>query len=137
LYEGIKFGRKYSSASVVKGIASTTAGVLVVHSQDDESVPPAHGYDKFYRAYYKDSRVRFKLYKDKGHSYVMYSDAAAEYRNQLNDDYLKYVEQNGLEFNEQTKSRFMLTHLNKKLCFEPNAELVQEIVALYDEYCVK
>lgn len=137
LYEQIKFGAEYTNISAIAGLKNTDAGVLIVHSQDDTTVPVVYGYDKFYEAFGESDSERFDfvLYEDRGHSYLFYSEAANAYREQLNADYRTYVETNGGAYNEETKIAFMQEHLDKKQCFEPDSELMQQIMALYDGCC--
>lgn len=74
LYERVKFGEA-AEVSVLDGIASSDAPVLIVQSMDDTSVPPAYGYDYFYGAYANDARVEFLLYEDRGHTDLLYAEA--------------------------------------------------------------
>ncbi len=136
VYEQIKFGPEYTNISAIEGMKNAEAGVLVIHSQDDTTVPAMYGYDKFYEAFSESERFAFVLYEDRGHSYLFYSEAANAYREQLNADYRTYVEASGGEYNEEIKTEFMRQYLDKKKCFEPDPELMQQIMALYDAYCV-
>ncbi len=135
LYERIKFGKEYTSVSAIKGMEKTDAGIMIVHSKDDTTVPTEYGYDKFYEAFGDNERFRFVLYEDKGHDYLFYSEAAWAYREQLNKDYKSYVEDNGREHNAETKEAFMNEYLDKKKCFEPDPVLMEQIIEMFDDYC--
>ena len=135
LHERIKFGKQFSSLTAVQGMANTEAGIMIVHSKDDTTVPAKYGYDKFYEAYADSKRFEFIIYEDKGHEYLFYSEAAWAYREQLNADYKSYVEDNGREYNAETKAEFMNGHLDKKQCFEPDPILMEKIINMYDQYC--
>ena len=65
----------------------------------------------------------------------MYSDDSKAYRDELNENYKNYVESSGKEYSEETKSEFMAKNLDKKKCFEPDKELMERIVGLFDEWC--
>ena len=132
-YERLKFGRDYTAITAVEGMRSSDAKILVVHSRDDVTVPTEYGYDRFYREFGEDERFAFVLYEDRGHDYLFYSDAAWEYRERLNADYLVYVEANGGEFNAEIKERFMRERLDKRACFEPDPVLMERIFAMFDE----
>ena len=108
---------------------------LIRHGKDDETVPATYGHDTFYEAFGTDGQVDYLLYEDKGHNLLFYSDAANAYREQLNQDYAKYVAKNGGVESEALKEDFMKAHLDKKVCYEPNPELMEEIIALYDKCC--
>ena len=117
-------------------MSASSAGIMVIHSKDDATVPTKYGYDKFYEAFADDDRFDFVLYENRGHDYLLYSDASREYRNKLNEDYKNYVESSGKEYSAQTKEEFMTQNLDKKKCFEPDKELMERILGLYDKYCI-
>ena len=135
LYERIKFGKEFTAVSAIQGLEKTNAGIMVVHSKDDATVPTKYGYDKFYEAFGNSDRFEFVLYEDKGHDYLFYSEAAWAYREQLNADYKSYVEDNGREYSAETKEEFMNGYLDKKQCFEPDPILMKQILNMFDTYC--
>lgn len=137
LYERIKFGKEYTAISAIEGLAKTNAGIIIVHSKDDTTVPTTYGYDKFYKEFGSSDRFEFVLYEDKGHDYLFYSEAAWAYREQLNKDYKSYVEDNGKEYCAETKEEFMNGYLDKKQCFEPDPILMKQILNMFDTYCGK
>ena len=137
LYERIKFGKEYTAISSIEGLAKTNAGIMIVHSKDDTTVPTKYGYDKFYEEFGSSDRFEFVLYEDKGHDYLFYSEAAWAYREQINEDYKSYVEDNGKEYCAETKEEFMNEYLDKKQCFEPDTVLMEQILDMFDSYCVK
>lgn len=71
LYERIKFG-KYAATSAVKSIADTDANIMVIHSDDDTTVPVRYGYDKIYEKYADCDRFTFVPCKYKGHDIRSY-----------------------------------------------------------------
>ena len=108
------------------------ADIMVVHSQNDATVPIQYGYDKFFEQFADSDRFRFVHYDDRGHDYLFYSEAAWEYREQLNADYKSYVEEGGREYCAEVKKEFMDAYLDKKQCFEPDTELMGQIIAMFD-----
>lgn len=137
LYERLKFGSEYTSVSAIGGMEKTDAGIMIVHSKDDTTVPTECGYDKFYEVFGDSNRFEFVLYEDRGHDYLLYSEAAWAYREQINADYKSYVVDNGREYSAETQEEFMNEHLDKKQCFEPDSILMGQILEMYDAYCVK
>jgi len=135
LYERMKFGTKLSSLSALDGMKSTDAQIMIVHSADDETVPIEYGYDKFYAEFKDNARFNFVLYEDKGHSLLFYSDEANEYREALNAEYLKYLDENDLKPREATKSAFMRANLDKKKCFALDDALMSQILEMYNDAC--
>ncbi len=135
LYELLKFGKEFTSVTAVQGMANTDAGILIVHSRNDTTVPASFGYDTFYKNFGTSDRFSFVLYEDKGHDYLFYSPAAWEYRETLNAAYKSYVEESGLTYSAETKETFMNGHLDKKQCFEPDPALMTQILTMFDTYC--
>jgi len=70
-------GAKEYSAS--EGFAGTRADIMIVHSSDDQNVSLSSGFDIYYSKFKNNSRFRFKLYKDRGHLLIFYTDAARAY----------------------------------------------------------
>ncbi len=137
LYERIKFGGEFTSVSAISGMEKTEAGIMVVQSKNDTTVPTKYGYDKFCEAFGDSDRFTFVLYEDRGHDYLFYSEAAWAYMEQINAAYKSYVEDNGREYSAEVKEEFMNRYLDKKQCFEPDPILMGQILEMYDAYCQK
>jgi pimeloyl-ACP methyl ester carboxylesterase len=135
LYELLKFGGEYADASAVEGIRNSNAQILIVQSADDTTVPMECGYVDLYAAFGNSERVRFRLYENRGHNYLFYSEASYAYREQLNKDYDAYVQSHGGVYNDQIKEEFMDANLDKKQCYEPDPELMAQILGIYDSVC--
>ena len=134
LYERLKFG-EYATYSAIDGFAESNAGIMVLYSKDDTSVLPENGYDKFYDVYGDNPRFSFIEYEDRGHGYIYYSEAARNYRDQLNKDYTAYVEANGGEYSAEMKAAFMEKNLDKSKCYEFDYDLMEQILEFYDSCC--
>ena len=132
MYERMKFGAEYTDLSGVEGMANTDARIMIVHSADDETVPIGYGYDTYYEAFAGSERFEFVRYEDRGHGYLFCSDAAEAYRDEINAGYTAYIEGNGLEYNAENKAAYMV-NFDKKRAFEPDMELVGQIIAMFDE----
>lgn len=131
LYEFLKFGA-YSTCSVLDGISKTNGKVMIVHSMDDVTVTPEIGYNVFYKEYREDPRVTFVSYTNRGHDRLFYSLQAEVYREQLNEDYLVYVEQHGGKHNGEIKEEFMDQYLDVSQCFALDLNLMEQILNLFD-----
>lgn len=135
LYERMKFGTELSSICALDGMKSTDAQIMIVHSGDDTTVPIEYGYNKFYQEFKGDARFEFVLYEDKGHSLLLYSDTANEYREAINDSYASYLDKNNIKPSESVKNDFMEANLDKKKCFAPNEALASQILETYNKAC--
>lgn len=131
MYERLKFG-KYATYSAMDGFADSGAGIMVICSKDDTTVPPEMGYERFYQTYGNDARFSFVEYEDRGHSYIYYSEEAMHYRDQLYQDYTAYVEANGGEYSAEIMTEYMGRHLDKRKCYELDYDLMQRILDFYD-----
>ena len=134
LYERLKFG-KYAAYSAIDGFANTKASIMIIHSKDDHTVLPENGYEKFYDVYGNNSRFSFIEYEDRGHGYIYYSEAAKDYRDQINEDYISYVEAHGGQYNAEVKAEFWEKNLDKSQCYEFDYDLMEQILGLYDSCC--
>lgn len=92
LYERLKF-KEYAQFTSEKGIINSDAKLFIIHSEDDEVVNKKFSYDVYYNLYqnkYKNTdKIKFKLYKNKGHNYIFYKQDKLEeilqfYRNEFN-----------------------------------------------------
>lgn len=70
IYEKLKFG-KYAVQTGMEGFEKSDAAVMVVHSENDTTVPIQYGYDIYYEKYSNDPRFLFVRYKDKGHNNIL------------------------------------------------------------------
>lgn len=133
LYERIKLG-KYASFSCMEGFEHSAAGVMMIHSEDDEMISRKYAIDIFKELYENNPRFQFIQYKDRGHNYVYYSDAAREYKDSINIEFEEYVKSLDVELSSEIKESYLYNHLNKELLFILDEELMNRIVNFYDNY---
>ena len=81
LYELILFGDD-AKGTAVSGLKNSSCTVMVIHSSDDDIVPPEYGYDRLYNEFGDDDRFTFIRYEDRGHKYLDLSEEAREYMKQ-------------------------------------------------------
>lgn len=70
LYERLKFG-DYATLTSMDGFKNSDAKVMIVHSEDDTTVPIIYGYDIYYAEYADDPDFAFVRYTDRGHSSIL------------------------------------------------------------------
>ena len=132
LYERLKFG-EYSGYSVLDGFAACDAKIVVVHSTDDATVPVTIGYDQFYEEYAEDPRFTFVSFDDRGHDRPYCSPAAFERTERLNEAYLEFVDEQGLEHGARTKEIFFEQYEDWVLCFELDPDLCALILQTFGQ----
>lgn len=132
MYERILFG-KYAANTSMDGFEHSNAGVMVIHSEDDQVVQKQYGYDIYYQKYKDSARFKFIAYDDKGHSELYYSDFAIQYINRFNRDFEKHFESN--EFTPDAKIKYLKDNLDRDIWTNLiDEELFEEIVDFYDSY---
>ena len=83
-------------------------------------MPLAQGYDQYFARYQADPRFHFKLYEDRGHLFIFYTDAARAYTH-------KYVTEANAVLTEYGQ-----THVfDKKVGFETDEEFLAGILEFY------
>ncbi len=137
LHELIKYGG-YALNTAMAGFAKSTAPVMILHSADDEVVPPQYGYDIYYEKYKDDSRFRFILFEDKGHNYFN----VETYKDTFNAEFDKWLEtldydykaaENKDRFSKE-KADYIHEHFDRdKWCSTLDTELFEDFVRFYDE----
>jgi dipeptidyl aminopeptidase/acylaminoacyl peptidase len=132
-YERVKFGKKVTKISTIDGLKKTDAQIMIVHSKDDKVVPTDYGYDKFYEEFKDNERFTFVLYEDRGHNHPYYSKQAWEYQKNLNKSYHEYLKKYKKKNNKKSRLDYMKNHLDKKKCYEPDGELMDRIIKMYDK----
>ncbi len=130
-----KFG-EYAKIGCSDGLSATGAGVMLIHSADDEMIDKAISFDVFKDKFGSDPRFRFIEYDGRGHSYVFHSDNARAYIDEFNENFDEYIA--GLEggFTPEAKAQYLSENLDKKRLNELDGELFGQMLRFYDEYLV-
>ena len=137
LHERIKYGG-YAANSAMDGFSKSNAAVMILHSFDDEVVPPEYGYGIYYEAYKDDPRFRFLRFEDRGHSY--FNDET--YNDEFNAAFDQWLETLDYDYGApENESRFSVDkadYIHKNLDRERrshslDSELFGEFVGFYDE----
>ena len=141
VFEAAKYG-KYAFASGVKGFKASDAKIMVIHSKNDTTVPPSYGYNIYYKKFKDNPRFTFVLSEDKGHSFILRSQKGIDYINDFNEKFDEYFSSLDYDYKDKkNQERFIkekAEYLNKNIdreiwCHTPNEELLDQIVAMYDE----
>lgn len=131
IYETIKYG-KYASSNAMDAFEKTNAKIMIVHSEDDKTVPIEYGYNKYYEQFKNDDRFIFKHYENRGHGNVFYSKEGAKYYNSLKDHIEQYIDsKNNITQEEIVNFANQITDRNK-LSNLLDYEMFDEIIEFYN-----
>jgi hypothetical protein len=132
-YEAMKFG-KYAKTTALDGFKNSNAGVYIVHSKDDTTVPMQYGYESYYQEYADDARFHFVSYENRGHSYVYCSQEALDYIDAFNEKYFAYFQSH--EATAESKAEYINQNLDRTVWLNLlDKELYGDILKFYDNYC--
>lgn len=126
LYERLTWG-KYAGTSACDGFANSDAKVMIIHSSDDPTVFAENGYDRYYEKFSDNDRFVFKMYSDRGHSYLVNSDEGRACRTKIKDGYFEVVKNEGIEAGEA----YIQATLDRSGCMKLDEALMDEIEALF------
>ena len=134
-YEKLKFGSEYADLTAIDAMQVSDARIMVVHGGQDGIVPAEYGYNSIYDAFCEDGRFDFLFYEDRDHEYIYCSVASGVYRDRLETEYERYIAESGKKDNAKNKTEYMMANFDKKQGFEPDGELMERIIAMYDVCC--
>ena len=130
LYEAIKYG-KYASSKAMNGFDKTDAKIMIVHSEDDETVPIEYGYNKYLEKYGNNSRFTFKHYDNRGHGNVYYSEESVRYLNKFKGQLDTYIKVNNPT--DKEIQNYVNKNLDRnKIANRLDYDLFAEILELYN-----
>lgn len=121
----------YASMSVLDGLASTDAKVMLLHSADDEMIPIDRSFDRYCAAYADDARFTFIRYEDRGHNYLFCDPARQAYVDAFNAEADAYVAANG-PLDDAARAAYYEEHLDLHQLYPLDADLMAQMLALYD-----
>jgi len=131
-YETAKFGQEYASLSVLDGLKSTSARIMIVHSRDDETVPLKYGYDLYYNEFKDSDRFEFILYEDRGHSDLFFSRESIKLREQLTAYAREYLSAHGVEASPEAIAKIINASSSKRAAYTPDPALMTSILNMFD-----
>lgn len=131
LYERIKLG-KYASYTCTDGFENSEAGVMIIHSADDEMISSEKAFDVFYAPNKSNPRFKFVKYEDRGHNSVYYTDSSRQYVEEFNSGFDDYLQSLDGEFTPEIKAAYLNDNLDKKQIYNLDQELMNSIVEFYN-----
>lgn len=66
-YELFTYSGEYAFSSAIKGFENSDCGVMIVHGEQDDTIPIGYGYEAYYEKFADDDRFIFKKYPDRDH----------------------------------------------------------------------
>jgi len=66
IYEYVQYG-KYAFSTSMNGFANSNCPVMIVHGEEDTTIPIGYGYETYYEVYCGNDRFTFKKYDDRDH----------------------------------------------------------------------
>ena len=132
LYEAVKFG-KYSTKTAVTGLKNSSARVVVVHGELDDTIPFETGYGRLQDEFGNDPRFEFLALPDRGHNNVDWSDAAIEYVAGFNKEYSAWYSSENGEITAEDRIEYFAEHFDRKAWSSLlDEDLYAKIVAVFD-----
>ncbi len=109
-YDAYKWGQWGESTSV-QALGRTNAKVLIVHSEDDRTVPITCGYNVYYKEYKNNPRFTFIKYRNKGHGTIYMSTEGKKYYDRLITNYKKFCKKKNVT--QEEKEKFINENLDR------------------------
>ncbi len=111
-YEEFLFGRD-ADVTAINSFKQSKAKIVIIHSEDDKTVPISAGYDLYFDEFKKDPRFMFMKLTNKGHGTVYYTD----YGKQYYDSFQSFLKQEvkKQKMNSEQKEIFIKTNLNRSI----------------------
>lgn len=78
IYEYTMYG-KYAFSTGMKGFQNSDCNVMIVHGEQDDTIPIRYGYDTYFKKYGNDDRFTFKKYPDRDHSLLENEDGVRDF----------------------------------------------------------
>ena len=132
LYESVKFGDTYPKLTVTDGLKESDAKVLIVHSEDDDTVPMSIGYSRFYDEFSGNERFNFILYENRGHSELLYSEESVALLEEIMLECEIYLQESSLDASNENMAKFLNSHEKIYEAYEIDTELASSIIATFD-----
>ncbi len=130
-YEEKKF-EVYATSTAISGFKSTNAGIFIIHSGDDATVPYTAGYKLYWEEFKNNKRFKFRLYESRGHGTVYYNPAAIEYTNEFYKNWNLFLKK---QPSEKEKLAYLNSNLNRDIWNDRlDKQLFKEIVEFYESY---
>ena len=133
LYEFMKFGA-CSQYDCEGGFGTSAAGIMIIHSMDDDTVPPEVSYATFKQRHKDDERFVFAEFEDHGHERIFYSDDARRYRESFNNSVVEHTASLDTELMPEMKIQYINETLDKKQYYELDMNLMYSMLAFFNKH---
>lgn len=125
-YDHLLFG-KWADLTALEGFRKSTANIMIVHSEDDLTVPITVGYDVYYQEFKDNPRFTFIRYKDKGHGTVYNSKEGRQYLDSFRSKYKEFCKDTTKT--EDDKRTFIQANMDRKFyCNCLDEELMNKVI---------
>lgn len=126
-YEEFRFG-DISKYTVSEGLQNYKGRALIIHSEDDQTVPIDIGLNYYQKVLGKKDNIEYIKLKDAGHGNVYYSKAGRVYFDELAKNYWKYLKDKKQQTKEDERNLFNLLVDKSKWLDMLNYPLMDEII---------
>lgn len=137
LHDWKRFGSD-SGLTAMDGLEASEAAVMIINSEDNDTVPMSYGFDKFYQEYKDDSRFVFVRCNEGNHSPFIDSTYSTElseknknWRASLDYDY--NAEENQARFKAEEAAFWKETLDRERWTNRLNPDLMEKILSFYSE----
>ena len=111
-YEKLLFGN-ICQRTAIESFKESKAKIVIVHSEDDGTVPIEAGFKLYKKAFKRDKRFKLVKLKDQGHGTVFYTPEGKIYHEQIAKEFEKYIK--GNKPDEEAKIKFLEEHIDRKI----------------------
>ena len=126
-YEEFRFG-EFSKYTVTEALKNYKGKALVIHSEDDKTVPIDIGLNYYKKNLGKKNNIEYIKLKDAGHGLVYCSKEARLYYDELSKNFWKYLKEKKQYTEEDKWNLFNLLVDKSKWLNQLNYQLMDEIV---------
>lgn len=111
IYEKLLFGN-ISETTAVSSFASSEAKIVIIHSEDDMTVPIEAGYDIYHKEFKNNKRFKFIRLLNHGHGTVYDTLEGKHYREQVVKNFNRYVKKENPS--EEDKVNYLKENIDRK-----------------------
>lgn len=109
-YERLLFGN-ICQRTAIESFKESKAKIVIVHSEDDPTVPIEAGFKLYKKAFKGDKRFKFVKLLTHGHATVYYSLEGKAYHDKIHNEYERFVKKNKPD--EIAKENYLKEHIDR------------------------
>ena len=115
-----------SEHTAIDSFKNSKAKIVIVHSEDDHTVPISAGYDLYYPLFKNNKRFKFIHYTNRGHGTIFYTQSGRKYVDSLNKTYKKFIKE---KHTDEENDAYALKIIDrKKLTSLVDTKLIKECI---------